>query len=56
VHDDIDTEVNGTNNSDDYNDDDFDETIIVDDKVASPLSLGRNAFSGEDYHEVYFIF
>jgi len=52
VDDDIDTEGNGTYDSDDYKDEDFDDTIIVDDEVASALSLVPNARSGEDHNEV----
>ena len=56
MDDDINTDGNGTDDSDDYNDDNFDDTIIVDDKVASALSLASNAHSGEDHDEVCFIF
>jgi len=55
VDDDLDTEGHGTSDRDDYNDDDFDNTIFVDDKVASALSLVPNASTGEDHDEVSFI-
>ena len=47
-----DTEGNGTNDSDEYNDDDFNDTIIVDNEVASALSCAPNARSGKDHDEV----
>jgi len=48
----IDTEGNVSDDSDDYNDGDFNDTIIVDNKVASALSLAPNTRSGEDHDEV----
>jgi len=52
VNHDIDTEGNGTNDSDDYNDGDFDDNIIVDNEVVSALLLVPNGRSGEDHDEV----
>jgi len=56
VDDNKDTEGNVTDDSDDYNDDDFNDTIIVDHEVASALSLTPQASSGEDHEDVSFIF
>jgi len=47
VDDDIHTEGNGTDDRDDYNDHDFDDTIIVDDEVASALSLAPDGHMGK---------
>jgi len=52
MDDDIHTEGNGTHDSDNYNNDHFNDTIIVDDKVASALSLAPTARCGEDHDEV----
>jgi len=52
VDDDIDTKGNGTDDSNNYNNYDFDNTIIVENEVALTLSHAPNAPIGEDYHEV----
>jgi len=57
MEDDIDMQgIKGTDNSHDYNDDYFNDTIIVDDEVVSALSLAHNAISREDQDEVGLFF
>ena len=55
MDDDKDTDGNGINGTDDCNEDDFNDTFIVDDQVVSSLSLTPNPCSGEDHAEVCFI-